>query len=167
MAVQRLTLPPNAGGTGLTSSRGAKIPHAWKPKNQIIMKRSNIVTNSIKTSKKKNKTPTMTVPFNSTGDFASLGISRQTYYSNSGLAVIPSKYFLTSFPPFSSASSSLFHSHHAPAHQTFPHTQNILVLLCLLPHTSPGTTWPCSRPIVKSLMRSPWRVLNREISDKI
>ena len=62
----------------------------------------------------------MTVPFASTGDFASLGASRQTHYSNSGLAMTPSKYFLTSFPLFSSASSSLFHSQHDPAHQTSP-----------------------------------------------
>ena len=30
------TLPPNAGGVGLTSGQGAKIPHALWPKNRNI-----------------------------------------------------------------------------------------------------------------------------------
>ena len=45
------TLPSNAGREGLIPGRGAKIPHALRPKNQNI-NRSNIVTNSIKTLKK-------------------------------------------------------------------------------------------------------------------
>ena len=45
------TLPSNAGGVSLTPGLGAKIPHASGPKTQNIKKRSNIVTNSIKTLK--------------------------------------------------------------------------------------------------------------------
>ena len=44
------TSPYNAVGVGLIPGWGAKIPHASRPKNQNI-KRSNIVTNSIKTLK--------------------------------------------------------------------------------------------------------------------
>ena len=44
------TLPFNAGGAGSIPSREAKIPHASRLKNQNI-KRSNSVTNSIKTLK--------------------------------------------------------------------------------------------------------------------
>ena len=42
------TSPSNAGGAGSIPGRGAKIPHASRPKNQ---NRSNTVTNSIKTLK--------------------------------------------------------------------------------------------------------------------
>ena len=42
--------PSNVGGAGSIPDRGAKIPHASRPKN--IKNRSNIVTNSIKTLKK-------------------------------------------------------------------------------------------------------------------
>ena len=48
------TAPSNAGGAGSIPAipgRGAKIPHAWQPKNQNINNKSNIVTNSIKTLK--------------------------------------------------------------------------------------------------------------------
>ena len=38
------TSPSNAGGAGLIPGRGAKIPHASRPKNQ---NRSNMVSNSI------------------------------------------------------------------------------------------------------------------------
>ena len=30
------TSPSSAGGAGLIPGRGAKIPHAWQPKNQNI-----------------------------------------------------------------------------------------------------------------------------------
>ena len=50
--------PSNARGAGSILSRGAKIPHALKLKNQNLKKknkqtkpRSNIVTNSVKTLK--------------------------------------------------------------------------------------------------------------------
>ena len=50
-------LPSNAGGTGSVPGRGTKIPHASpkKPKHKKKKQktRSNIVTNSIKTLKKK------------------------------------------------------------------------------------------------------------------
>ena len=38
--------PANAEDSGSIPGRGAKIPHAWQPKDQNI-KRSNIVANSI------------------------------------------------------------------------------------------------------------------------
>ena len=41
------TLPSNAGGAGSNPHQGTKIPHALWTKKQNI-KRSNIVTNSIK-----------------------------------------------------------------------------------------------------------------------
>ena len=44
------TSPSSAGSTGSIPARGAKIPHALRPKNQN-MKQKNIVTNSIKTLK--------------------------------------------------------------------------------------------------------------------
>ena len=42
--------PANAEDSGSIPGRGAKIPHAWQPKDQNI-KRSNIVANSIRNSK--------------------------------------------------------------------------------------------------------------------
>ena len=48
------TLPSNAGGAGSNPHQGTKIPHALWTKKQNI-KRSNIVTNSIKIKKKKKK----------------------------------------------------------------------------------------------------------------
>ena len=42
------TSPSNTGGADSIPGRGAKIPHASRPRNQ---NRSNIVTNSIKTLK--------------------------------------------------------------------------------------------------------------------
>ena len=44
--------PSNAGGVGSTPGREAKIPHVLQAKNSNINNRNNIVTNSIKTSKK-------------------------------------------------------------------------------------------------------------------
>ena len=44
------TLPSNVGDARQMPRRGAKIPHVLGPKNQNTNK-SNIVTNSIKTSK--------------------------------------------------------------------------------------------------------------------
>ena len=41
------TSPSNAGDVGSTPGREAAIPHAWRPQNQNINGRSNIVTNSI------------------------------------------------------------------------------------------------------------------------
>ena len=51
------TLPSSTGGAGSIPGRGAKIPRASRPKKQknIKKKRSNIVTNSIKTLKKKKR----------------------------------------------------------------------------------------------------------------
>ena len=46
------TLPSNAGGAGSNPHQGTKIPHALWTKKQNI-KRSNIVTNSIKIKKKR------------------------------------------------------------------------------------------------------------------
>ena len=46
------TSPNNAGDEGSVPGRGAKIPHALWPKNQ---NRNSIVTNTIKTFKKKKK----------------------------------------------------------------------------------------------------------------
>ena len=53
LVVQWLRPPSKAEGTGLISGQGAKIPHAFQPKNQNIKKKpiNNIVTNSIKTLK--------------------------------------------------------------------------------------------------------------------
>ena len=45
------TSPSNAGSTDSISGQGARFPHALQPKNQNLRNRSNIVTNSIKTSK--------------------------------------------------------------------------------------------------------------------
>ena len=45
------TSSSTAGGKSLIPGRGAKIPHASWPKHQIIKKRSNTVTSSIKTLK--------------------------------------------------------------------------------------------------------------------
>ena len=47
------TSPSNAGGEGSIPGQGAKIPHASWPKNQNIKNRSNIVTNSVKTFKRR------------------------------------------------------------------------------------------------------------------
>ena len=46
------TLPSSAGGVGSNPHQGTKIPHALWTKKQNI-KRSNIVTNSIKIKKKR------------------------------------------------------------------------------------------------------------------
>ena len=52
LVVQWLRPPSKAEGTGLIPGQGAKIPHAFQPKNQNIKKKINhIVTNSIKTLK--------------------------------------------------------------------------------------------------------------------
>ena len=53
LVVQWLRPPSKAEGTGLIPGQGAKIPHAFQPKNQNIKKKkiNNIVTNSIKTLK--------------------------------------------------------------------------------------------------------------------
>ena len=47
------TSPCNAGGVGSIPGQGTKIPHTCKPKNQNIRNRNKIVTNSIKTLKRK------------------------------------------------------------------------------------------------------------------
>ena len=49
------TLPFIAEGAGLSPGWGVKILHASLPPNQNINSRNNTVTNSIKTSKKKEK----------------------------------------------------------------------------------------------------------------
>ena len=46
------TLPSNAGDAGLIPGWGAKILHAWKPKETKMENRKHIVTNAIKTFEK-------------------------------------------------------------------------------------------------------------------
>ena len=129
--------------------------------NQIIIKRTNIVTNSIKTLK---KNPNNDCPICFHWWFCISGNLQtdtllQFWSSHDSLQVFPnilSSIFICEFLPlpFPPCSSP-------PNISTYPERTCSSVFVAT--YFSPGTTWPCSRPMVRSLMRSPWRFLNREM----